>query len=335
MKFKDYLKDRLPAYLIYGSAWVMILIFMTAFHISIQPKIYVSVIFLLALSGAESWDFLRKKRDYDKLLLSLEKLDRKYLISEMIDPPEFYDGRLLYEALRESNKSMCEHIAEYRRENTQFREYIELWVHEIKLPVSALGLMCHNDNADKYSAQLKRIDDYIENVLYYARSTNAEKDYIIKETSLRRVFANAAMKNREQLQQLGFTVTAENLDISVMTDGKWLGFIFGQLMDNSMKYSRTDRSPEITVFAEQSPEQTTLHFRDNGIGIEPKDLPFIFEKSFTGENGRSGAKSTGMGLYLVARLCEKLGHRVFAQSEKGEYTEIIISFGSNDFYKIN
>ena len=157
----------------------------------------------------------------------------------------------------------------------------------------------------------------------------------IKETSLGRVFANAAMKNREQLQQLGFTVTAEGLDVSVMTDGKWLEFIFGQLMDNSMKYSSPDRSPEITVFAKQSPEQTSLHFRDNGIGIGSKDMPYIFEKSFTGENGRSGAKSTGMGLYIVSRLCEKLGHKVCARSEKGEYTEIIISFGKNDFYKMD
>lgn len=330
MKLTDYLRDRLTAYLIYGISWVLSLIFMAAFRISLQAISIVSLILLLAVISAELWGYFRKKSYYDKLLNCLEELDKKYLLSEMVDDPDFLDGQIMYEVLQETNRSMCEHIGEHRREGAGFREYIELWVHEIKLPVASLQLMCHNDGNAKYAEQLRRIDDYIENVLYYARSGNAEKDYIIKCVSLKRIFADIAIKYREELLEQNITLCTEALDVNVMTDSKWLGFILGQLMGNSMKYE----ADSIAVFAEDCPDKTVLHFRDNGIGIPENDLPYIFEKSFTGENGRTHTKSTGMGLYIVKKLCDKLGHSVSAGSVQGEYTEIIISFGKNDLHDV-
>lgn len=330
MKLTDYLKDRLTAYFIYGISLVLMLIFMAAFRISFQAIVIVSLILWLAVIVSELWGYFRKKSYYDKLLHCLDELDKKYLLFEMTENPDFLDGRILYEIMQETNKSMCEHIAEYRRENKGFREYIELWVHEIKLPVASLQLMCHNDSNNKYAEQLKRIDDYIENVLYYARSGNAEKDYIIKPVSLKRTFADIAVKNREELQERNITLHTENLDIDVMTDGKWLGFILGQLMGNSMKYE----AGEISVTAEDFPDKAVLHFRDNGIGIPEHDMPYIFDKTFTGENGRTHKKSTGMGLYIVKKLCNKLGHGVSAKSVQGEFTEIIITFGKNDVHDV-
>ena len=114
-----------------------------------------------------------------------------------------------------------------------------------------------------------------------------------------------------------------------MTDGKWLSFILGQLMSNSLKYEST----EISVTGEDFPDRTVLRFRDNGIGIPESDLPHIFEKSFTGENGRTHTKSTGMGLYIVKKLCDRLGHAVEVSSVQGEFTEIAIAFGKNELYK--
>ena len=253
MKLTDHLKDRLTAYLIYGISWVLVLIFMAAFRISFQAIAIVSLILLLAVIAAELWGYFRKKGYYDKLLHCLDELDKKYLLSEMTEKPDFLDGRILYEIMQETNKSMCEHIAEYRRENKEFREYIELWVHEIKLPVASVQLMCHNDGNAKYAEQLRRIDNYIENVLYYARSGNAEKDYIIKPVSLKRAFADIAVKNREELQERSITLRTEGLDVNVMTDGKWLGFILGQLMGNSMKYD----AAEISVTAEDLQDKIT------------------------------------------------------------------------------
>ncbi|MDE6020642.1 MAG: sensor histidine kinase [Ruminococcus sp.] len=333
MKLTDFLKDKLIAHIIYIASGLITIIFMSAFHISIQAILTVSIIFLLAVIIVDIWEFIRKKCYYDNLMRCLEDLDKKYLISEILYEPDFYDGKLLYTVLREVNKSMCDNIAVYRHENTEFMEYIELWVHEIKLPVSRLQLMCHNDENSKYCEQLKLIDNYIENVLYYARIRNSEKDYIIKNISLKKTFSNIALKNREELLVRNISVRIEGLDVYVMSDSKWLSYIFNQLMSNSMKYLANSLSPEILVFAEDMNNKTVLHFRDNGIGIPQSDLPYIFEKSFTGENGRIYTKSTGMGLYIVKKLCLKLGHSITAKSVQGEHTDIIISFGKNDIYQ--
>ncbi len=329
MRLSDYLRDRLPTYLIFMITWMLAIIFLFTFHVSAEAVIIVSALVLFSMIIAETWFFLRKRNYYNKLNSDLEQLDQKYLLSEMLEEPEFLDGRILYSAICEADKSMCEHIAEYRRDSADFREYIELWVHEIKLPVAGLQLMCHNDGNSRYYEQLRRIDEYIENVLYYARSGNAEKDYIIKKNSLKRIYADIAVRNREELQERGITLHTSNLDICVMTDDKWLEFILGQLMSNSIKYGAKD----ITVTAEELSDRIILRFRDNGIGIPESDIPYIFEKSFTGENGRTHTKSTGMGLYIVKKLCDRLGHSVSVISKQGNYTEIVLIFGKNDFYK--
>jgi hypothetical protein len=188
MKCKDFLKDRIPAYLLYGCGWAMVLIFLSAFHVPIQAIVIISVISFFTILLSEAWNIFRKKAYYEKLKKCLAELDQKYLICEMSEIPDFLEGKILHETLQEANKSMCEHIAKYRQENKEFREYIELWVHEIKLPVATLQLMCHNEGNTKYIESIKRMDNYIENVLYYARSETAEKDYLIREVSLKRTF---------------------------------------------------------------------------------------------------------------------------------------------------
>lgn len=335
MKITDYLKDRWWFYLAAAIPFGMILLFLTAYRVSNQLIAYISVIYLLFIVIEELIGFYRKREFYNELAEKLEVLDKKYLIHEMLHRPSFLEGEIIYDALCEANKSMCECVAEYRRSVTDFREFIELWVHEVKLPVASLQLMAHNHKdelGDKFMEQLRRIDGYTDQVLYYARSENAEKDYIIKPVSLKRAVANAALKNREDLQLAGASIETEGLDVNVMTDGKWLEFILGQFTANSLKYKSADRELVINVSAENMPDKVLLHFRDNGIGIPERDLPRVFEKSFTGDNGRSYAKSTGMGLYIVKSLCERLGHSISVSSEQGSFTELTIVFAKNDFY---
>ncbi len=330
MKISAYLKDRLPAYLIGAAVWITVMIFLGAYRMPAEAAITVSVVLFLGAAAVILWDYIRKRSFYDKLLCDLERLDKKYLLSELESEPEFLEGHILYEVMTQMTRSMCEQVAVHRHEASDFREYIELWVHEIKLPVAGMQLMCHNSGDHRYDENLGRIDQYIESVLYYARSGSAEKDYIIKPVSLKRAFSEIAVKNRTELQSRSISLTTDGLGTEVMTDGKWLVFILGQLMGNSIKYNAS----EISVTAEESPDRTVLHFRDNGIGIPANDLPNIFEKSFTGENGRTHTASTGMGLYIVKKLCDKLGHRVTADSVQGEYTDIIITFGKNDMHDV-
>lgn len=333
MRFKDYIRDRFGAILITLVSWFILMLFFRAFRVRMYISSAATCVLFIAGITRLLWDYFRRKSFYDSIKNSCEGLDKKYLLHEMIEKPDFAEGIIVYDALCEANKSMCENVAEHRRKSEDFREYIELWVHEIKLPVASLLLMSHNDgeSGNKYSEQLKRIDDYIENVLYYARSENAEKDYIIKEVSLKRIFGNIAVKNREELLQRNVGISTEGLDRTVMTDAKWLEYILGQLLGNSMKYIAEGREPEIHISAEENGDRTVLHFRDNGIGIPASDLPYIFEKSYTGENGRTRSRSTGMGLYIVKSLCDRLGHTVSADSVQGEYTDIMISFGKNEY----
>ena len=336
MKLTDFIKDRYFVFLSRIIAFVIILMFMTAFHIPAEPIIIISVIFLLLTIVLEAWEFFRKNFFYNDLLDKLEGLDKKYLISEMLEEPRFYEGQLICEALRQANKSMCENVAEYRRSAADFREFIEMWVHEIKLPVSSLLLMTHNHKSEssrKIPEQLRRIDGYTDTVLYYARSENAEKDYMIKEVSLKRTISNVAVKYREDLLLHNVRLHTSELEKKILTDGKWLEFILGQLLANSLKFFPEQREAVIEISAEEFPDRTVLHFRDNGIGIPENDLPYIFEKSFTGENGRTHARSTGMGLYIVKNLCGRLGHEITVNSVKNEFTEFVITFAKNDFYK--
>lgn len=259
---------------------------------------------------------------------SLSELDQKYLVPEMVHEPEFLDGKILYNALLECDKSMLENVSKYRNMNKDFREYIELWVHEVKLPVASMRLMCHNhmEIDEKMVNELKRVDDYIENVLYYARSENAGKDYVIKKISLRKVFGSVALRNRETLQLSGASIEASNLQMEVMSDEKWVEYILGQLMANSIKYAST-RPLIIQVYGEDLGNSVALHFKDNGMGIPTSDLPYIFEKSFTGENGRKGTtKSTGMGLYIVKKMCDHLGIKITVTSSVNEYSEFTLIF---------
>lgn len=338
MRLFHYLKDHCIAYLIWFLSYAFMVVFLLAFQVNRQVIVAITVVFFLGMSCHEFWDFFRKKSFYDSLKNSLEELDKKYLLPEMLPEPRFYEGQLIFDALYACDKSMTEHVGEFERQGKEFREYIEMWVHEAKIPIASLQLMNHNHPGmmdERMTVQLKRMDDYIEHVLYYARSENAEKDYIIKPVSLKKIFSHVAVKNREVLQLAGAQLQTHGLDCLVMTDGKWMEFMIGQWMSNSLNYMSPERPLTICVSAKESETSTVLSFRDNGLGIPESDLPYVFQKSFTGQNGRKNSKSTGMGLYIVKNLCERLGHRIEVFSVQGEYTEFQMTFAKNDFYLTN
>lgn len=334
MKFSDYLKDSIVSIIISICTYLLLLFFMFSFGFSKDMILIISIIVFIGIISRILWEYFRKNKFYKSLTEGTNQLDKKYLISEIIEEPDFLEGRIVYDSLYESGKAMNENIDIYRRNTKELQEYLELWVHEIKLPVASLLLMSHNDeNAAKYEKQVRKIDSYIENVLYYARSENSAKDYIIKPVNLGNAFRNIAVKNRNDLQAMDVSISAEHLDIFVTSDEKWLEFILNQLLSNSMKYFSDSRMPELTVFTEETADSIILHFKDNGEGISSTDLPYIFDKSYTGENGRTHSRSTGMGLYIVRNLCNRLGHGISAESVKNEFTDIIITFGKNDHVK--
>lgn len=336
MEFKRYLRDRMAMLLFSLLALAVILFFLAAFQVSsalifLVAGTLVPLLLLLCL-----WDFFRKRRFYEHLTETLDELDRKNLTAEIIEQPGFYEGQLLHDALYRVGKSMTEQITEKEQSVLDFKEYIEMWVHEAKLPVASLLLKTYNNQTEEnrqIRKQLLYLDGYTEQILYFTRSEVAEKDFLIKPCTLSKVFGGAAAKMREELQENGLDIRVSGLEHSVMTDFKWLEFILIQLISNSIKYCGNGRDHQLSIYTEAGEKQLSLHVRDNGIGIPAADLPRIFEKSFTGENGRLGKKSTGMGLYIAKKLCDKLGHGIRAKSVPGAYTDFEIIFPDNDYFR--
>mgnify|MGYP002416089685 CR=1 FL=1 len=281
-------------------------------------------------------DYFRKKNFYTSLIQKLEELDKKYLILEMMSRPSFYEGKILYDTIYETDKSMIENVNEYLSNIEDFKDYIEMWIHEVKIPISSLVLMSHNHKElnNTYINEVKKLNDYVDQVLYYVRSNYAENDYIIKENNLDKIIKDVILKNKDELLLNNINIETNIKENKVLTDSKWLGFILNQIINNSIKYKK-DNDSIIKIESLKENDKTILSIYDNGIGINKKDIKNVFKKSFTGENGRNLSKSTGMGLYIAKRLCDKLGHKILIESEKNEYTIVKIIFGNNDYYKID
>ena len=337
MKLIKYLLDKIPQIIISIIGFTITIFMLNAFKVESTLKIAITIIFFIVCTFNIGIDYFRKYKFYQSLSNTLDVLDKKYLILEMINKPNFYEGEIFYQTLYDINKSMIENVKEYNLSITDFKEYVEMWIHEVKIPISSLTLLIHNnqEKIDKrYVEQIRKLDNYIDQILYYVRSENAEKDYIIKEKSLQEIIKNVALKNKDDLLASKVKLDVNVNNIKVLTDAKWLEFILNQIINNSIKYKRNNVESYIKIIAKEDKEKTYLSIYDNGIGISKKDIPRVFEKSFTGENGRITAKSTGMGLYIVKKLCDKLGHKINIESKKKEYTKITIIFYKNDFYKI-
>lgn len=336
MKYREYLKDNLIGIIIYLSTIILIVLILNAFKMPIFVSIICFCIFIICGISIITISYIKKHSFYKNYLSNLEKLSKKYLILETIPEPNTYEEKILVNSLYDINKSMIENINEYQRSTIEFKEFVELWIHEVKIPISSMVLKCHN-NKEKYDkaflSLIRRLDNQIDEVLYYVRSENTEKDFAIAEVSLKEVVRNVGLKNKDDLLESNIDFITDLKDLKINTDKKWLEFIINQIINNSIKYKK-GKDSYIKISAFEQVDKAIIEIEDNGIGIPSKDLKRVFDKSFTGSNGREKVKSTGMGLYIVKKLCDKLGHNIKIESKEKEYTKVIIEFGKYEHYKI-
>lgn len=281
-------------------------------------------------------EYARKRSYYGRLLRNLDVLDRKSLLCEVLDEPDFLEGQILYRVLKECNKSMNDEIATYRHQEEEYREYIEAWMHEVKTPLAAAKLTLENDTGSvpaSVSDDLRRIEDYLEQALFYARSGSVEKDYLIRPVSLRELVNASVRRNAKDMIASKIGLTLENLDFIVLTDVKWTDFILNQILVNAIKYRSA--SPSIRLYAKQEKNGVSLLIEDNGIGIRQADLPRVFDRGFTGETGRKFSKATGLGLYLSKRLCDKIGLGISVFSIEGKGTTVHLIFPSGTMHDLS
>lgn len=328
MRLSIYLKERWLQLLMLLVTVTLVVVFGLLIDIPTEYLVLVGGSFTVIWFIIWCTDFLRRKQFYSFAQEQLEALDKKYLLPELLVCPEFSEGRFFYETLQEMTKSMSEHVGKFRNNSEEYKEYIETWVHEIKLPI-ATGKMILENHKEEYSdslaEELDKIDGYAEQALFYARSNYVEKDYLLTRTKLEDVAREVIRENKKGILREKISVSLHDLDQEVYSDRKWLAFILKQILSNSLKYMG-DKEKCIEWYAVCEKERICLYLRDTGIGIPLKDTGRVFEKGFTGENGRTGKKSTGMGLYLCRKLCEKMGHRIWLKSSEGKGCEIIIAF---------
>lgn len=331
MSKKQYLKNQIPAVFVSLMSMLALALFLLANGNQLQTVLFIFIVFLILFTTYSAAVYYRRKRYLDQLLEWAGQLEERYLIPEIMPIPEKADDLVFYELLKMAEKSMLEKTAEIQNERKEYKEYIEQWIHEVKTPITAMKLLCENNRSPftrNILAELEKINQYTQQALYYARSEHTEKDYSVREINLSDVVHSAIADNKYLLRLSSMTITTENIESSVYTDDKWVRFILNQLIGNAVKY-RTEH-PALHFSAAKTNDRIVLSVSDNGPGIPESDLPRIFEKGFTGENGRTGKNSTGIGLYLCRRLCDKLGIGLSAYSA-GKGTTISLSFQTNDF----
>ena len=334
MNLKDYIKDKIVYILMYIVLLITILFLLYMFRVPTTLIISVTIVMTIFIIGIILYDYFIKMRFYNNFIDNLDQLDKKYLITAIINKPRFIEGQILYDSLYEIDKSMYEEIETYKNSINDFKEYIEMWIHEVKLPIASSTLMLHNKKPDsnkKIKEQINRIENYVEQVLYFVRSENLEKDYLIRTYNLEEIVNKVIRKNKESLLLRRISIEIDDIDKLILSDSKWLEFIINQIVSNSIKYSKTSNS-KIKFNSKTKEEFIILQIEDNGIGINEKDINKVFNKSFTGENGRNISSSTGMGLYLVNKLCTKLGHKITIESEVDKFTKVSIYFKNNKYY---
>ena len=334
MNLKNYIKDKIVYILMYIVLLITILFLLYMFRVPTTLIISVTIVMVVFIIGIILYDYFIKMRFYNNFIDNLNQLDKKYLITAIINKPRFIEGQILYDSLYEIDKSMYEEIETYKNSINDFKEYIEMWIHEVKLPIASSTLMLHNNKPDsnkKIKEQINRIENYVEQVLYFVRSENLEKDYLIRTYNLEEIVNKVIRKNKESLLLRRISIEIDDIDKLILSDSKWLEFIINQIVSNSIKYSKTSNS-KIKFNSKTKEEFIILQIEDNGIGINEKDINKVFNKSFTGENGRNISSSTGMGLYLVNKLCTKLGHKITIESEVDKFTKVSIYFKNNKYY---
>ena len=334
MKFKDYVKDKILYISLVAFAVITIEILLIPYNILVYIKIYIAIVIIAAFSIGFLVEYYSKKNYYDTVKSRIKELQEEYLIMEVLPKANFTEASILEDVIRDIGKSMLENVNKYKYLQEDYKDFIELWIHEIKIPIATSKMIVENNKNEitaSINEELDKIDNYTEQALFYARSNTVEKDYIVRKIQLKEIVNASILKNKAQLIQNKISIDTKNLDEIVYTDSKWCIFIINQIIQNSIKYSKNENR-QIEIYGEEKKENIILHIKDNGIGIKENELTRVFEKGFTGENGRiTGKKSTGIGLYLCKKLCDKLGIGIEVGSEKNIGTEVKLIFPKNSF----
>ena len=331
MTLREFLSDRLKRIVLQVICAGLATLFL--FATGTQPGVLVIllIVFLLVFLTVNMFDFFQQRARLLELKSILDGLDRKYLFTECVPQPKGLFERRLFDLVRRAGRAMNGAVSDARASQREYREYVERWVHEIKAPLTASRLICRELDGDtrrKLTAELSQIEAHVERALFYARAENPEQDCLFRQIELEKIAAQAIENHRSLLIQNGIRVEMKHMNCAVYTDEKWAVFILGQLLQNAARYRGPE--PVITLSAKPLGRQTQLIVHDNGIGIPAHELPRVFERGFTGSNGRIRGGSTGIGLYLCRKLAVFLELELRMDSQEGAGTTVTLTFPAKE-----
>lgn len=343
--FLDYI-SKIKFYIILQLFPVMLAeIIFFLYQLPIEPMVYVTVFWLITGICACLNGFYRYRKKVEQLELIAAAPDIN--LSQM-DSPVGQDERFQQEIMQQLNQMRIDVENASQKSSEDMTDYYTMWAHQIKTPIFALRLLLQEsteENKEKLS-ELFKIEQYVEMVLGYLRTEDMSSDLKLSRCSLDRIIRDQIHKYAGIFVSKKLTLTYESISQDVLTDEKWLGFVIGQILSNALKYTRTGG---IRIYLEKKlsldtddvsisignddcnkVEKLTLVIEDTGIGIRAEDIPRIFEKGYTGVNGRDDNRATGIGLYLSNKIMRKLGHRLYITSTEGKGTKVFLEFSVED-----
>ncbi|MFL0197213.1 sensor histidine kinase [Clostridium sp. WILCCON 0269] len=280
-------------------------------------------------------DYRRWKYNYKEIYKSVTSGEKINLSAS--EENDAFEVWLIKEVLKMKDKERNKKVQEVRDNLDEINDYITKWIHEVKIPLSVCELildkMDETDISEELRLEMDRIKFLINQVLYISRASSFSEDFQVSEIDIAKIIKAVVKKNASFFIAKKINLNLEDIDFNVITDGKWISYIIDQIINNSCKYMH--EGGQIDIWGEENEKRAALHIRDNGIGIEEKDIRRIFDKGFTGENGRQFGKSTGMGLYLSKKIIDKLNHQLKVKSQVGSGTESIICFYKlSDYFNV-
>lgn len=315
--FLKYLKQRRRVIIAAAIFFIIFIVSFTLYELPVKAVLYPAALCLLigaAFAAAGCIDAAHRRDTLKRIKCLTDISDEKLLPAENIDNEDYL------EIIRLLSREFSEYKTGTAKKFADMTDYYTVWVHQIKTPIAAMKLSLQNEDSPlsrKLSADLFRIEQYVEMVLTFLRLDSGSTDYVIKEYALDPIIKQSVKKFAGEFISRRISLVYEPTDHKVVTDEKWLSFVIEQVLSNALKYTP---SGSISIKCEYG----RLIIKDTGIGIAAEDLPRIFENGYTGYNGRSDKKASGIGLYLCKRICSNLGHDISVQSEVDVGTSITI-----------
>ena len=288
------------------------------YHLPAEPAIYVTVLWIFSGSMALLYGYWGYRKKYRQLLIVKNAPD---LNLNRLDSPSDSIEQLYQEISFNLNKMRMDLETNIQKSTEDMNDYYTMWAHQIKTPIFALRLLL-NENPEQNKAalaELFKVEEYVEMVLGYLRTENISSDLSLSKYPLDKIIREQIHRYAGIFISKKLSLTYDGTDETVLTDEKWLGFVIGQILSNSLKYTKEGG---IKIYVQNG----TLLIEDTGIGIRSEDLPRVFEKGYTGINGRDDRHATGIGLYLCKKILNRLGHNISIESEEEKGTYVLIRF---------